>query len=257
MKKKCMLFCIVLFLGAGCAGNPYKDTVTQTSTIDILLAGVYEGDMTLGELTGYGDFGIGTFNRLDGEMILLDGEVYKVRADGRVYRPGNDEKTPFAAVSRFEEDTCIKIKEPVSRQELQSLIDDHINDPHLFYAIRITGKFSEMRTRSVPAQQKPYPPLTEVAKKQPEFEMKDISGTIVGYRCPVYVKGINVAGYHLHFISSSFRQGGHILDFEMSEGRTQIDTLSRFTLIMPDNAKARHKLDLSLERSRELKEVEQ
>lgn len=113
-----------------------------------------------------------------------------------------------------------------------------------------------MHTRSVPAQKRPYPPLAKVAETQPEFVMKDISGTIVGFRCPDYVKGINVPGYHLHFISCDFRQGGHILGFELSEGHVEIDTANRFTLIMPEHAGGRKKLDLSRERDKELEAVE-
>ncbi|MGM0656677.1 MAG: acetolactate decarboxylase [Thermodesulfobacteriota bacterium] len=256
MKRICILCLLLVFLTIGCASHPHKDAITQTSTIDILMAGVYDGDMTLGELREYGDFGIGTFNRLDGEMIVLDDTVYQVKAAGRIYRPADDVKTPFAAVSWFDADQCIEIKKPVNYEQLQSLIDKHIHDPHIFYGIRVSGRFSKMHTRSVPAQQKPYTPLAEVAKTQPEFVMKDISGTIVGFRCPDYVKGINVPGYHLHFISHDLKQGGHILEFELSGGKVEIDSANRFTLIMPGHAEGRQELDLSLERDKELEEVE-
>ena len=256
MKRSYILCGLLLLLCIGCASHPYKDTITQASTIDILLAGVYDGEMTLGELSEYGDFGIGTFNRLDGEMIILDQTIYQVKADGRVYRPANEVKTPFAVVSYFEADQYIDIKKPVNFEQLQSLIDKHIRDPHIFYGIRISGRFSKMHTRSVPAQQRPYPPLTEVAKTQPEFVMKDISGTIVGFRCPEYVKGINVPGYHLHFISKDLKQGGHILGFELSGGRIEIDSANRFTLIMPEHCEDRQKLDLSRDREKELEAVE-
>jgi len=255
MKKQWIIPLVLLFCCIGCAAHPPVNTVTQTSTIDVLLAGGYDGDMTCGELLGHGDFGIGTFDRLDGEMIVLDGQVFQVRADGRVYRPPAGLKTPFAAVSRFEADKSVGLSN-LDYPGLQQVLDREISDPHLFYAIRIAGRFSKMHTRSVPPQEKPYPPLAEVAATQPEFEMEDVSGTIVGYRCPAYVKGINVPGYHLHFISDDRKQGGHILGFELDEGRAEIDRCNKFVLIMPESAEDRHQLDLSRDRSDELEKVE-
>jgi len=256
MKKPWLLPVVLLCCCIGCAAPPPLNTVTQTSTIDVLLAGGYDGAMTCGELLKHGDFGIGTFDRLDGEMIVLDGRVYQVRADGRVYQPPAGLKTPFAAVARFAPDNALRLTQNLDYPQLQQALDAQLADPHLFYAIRITGRFSKMRTRSVPPQAKPYPPLTEVAATQPEFDMTDIAGTIVGFRCPAYAKGINVPGYHLHFISADRKQGGHILSFELDEGLAEIDRCNKFVLIMPENAAARQQLDLSRDRSAELEKVE-
>jgi acetolactate decarboxylase len=256
MKKLCGVVLAVLLL-AGCSARLPSHSVTQTSTIDALLAGVYDGEMTCGELLRYGDLGIGTFDRLDGEMVVLDGKIYQVRADGGVYQPPLDLKTPFASVTRFRADRVIFLTQDLDYPHLKELLDAQLPDPHLFYAFRIKGHFATMRTRSVPAQQKPYPPLAEVTKNQPEFEMTDISGTIVGFRCPVFVKGINVPGYHLHFLSDDHRKGGHILAFELTEGSAEIDTDNRFVLIMPQSSADLNRLDLSKDRSEELKRVEQ
>ena len=256
MKIQRILLCLLFVLLVGCATQPRHDTITQVSTIDILLAGLYDGEMTLGEILKYGDFGIGTFDRLEGEMIVLDGTVYQVKADGSVHRPPAGMTTPFAAVSAFHGEKVVDLNQTLDFDGLCQLLDATVDDPHLFYAIKVTGRFSHMHTRSVPAQQKPYPPLIEVAKEQPEFKMSNVSGTIVGYRCPEYVQGINVPGYHLHFLSDDHTQGGHILGFELDEGRAEIDTLNRFTLVMPRNADGRQLLDLSRDRSTELESVE-
>ena len=113
-----------------------------------------------------------------------------------------------------------------------------------------------MKTRSVPEQHKPYPPLKKVTKNQPEFETKNVSGTIVGFRCPPYVKGINVLGYHLHFISDNRTRGGHILSFEIKNGECEIDVLNQYFLMIPINDKEFTGTDLSINRAKELKEVE-
>src|SRR3712207_1305730 len=79
-------------------------TLFQTSTIEALLDGNYEGDISFAELEERGDFGLGTFDALDGEMIALDGDFYQVRADGRAYAVDKQSRTPFAVVTFFEPD---------------------------------------------------------------------------------------------------------------------------------------------------------
>lgn len=256
MKKLIYFSAIVLLvLFAGCSSIP-TDTVYQTSTIDALLAGVYDGDLTLKQVLEHGGFGIGTFDHLDGEMILLDGTVYQVKADGKVYTPAKTMKTPFATVCRFSKDGASVIDAGTDFDSLMALIDKQAPNKNLFYAIKITGEFRYMKTRSVPGQKKPYPPLKEITKNQPVFEMDNISGTIVGFRCPPYVKGINVPGYHLHFISEDRKQGGHILAFKTSDTRLELDMLDQYFLKLPSNAEDFALTDLSKDRAKDLEKVE-
>ena len=256
MKRVLCLFIGMLLLVAGCSTVP-KDLVFQTSTIDALLAGVYDGDMSCGELLKHGDFGIGTFDHLDGEMVLLDGTVYQVKSDGKIYTPEKSVNTPFATVCRFVPENDASIKPGSSYDAVKVLIDELAPNQNLFCAVKISGQFKAMKTRSVPAQSKPYPALKIVTSDQPEFEMQDISGTIVGFRCPAYVKGINVPGYHLHFLSSDQTQGGHILSFEIAEATCAVDVLNEYYLTLPLYAKEFAETDLSKDRSKDLREVEQ
>lgn len=249
------LLLVVIFGLAGCLSAPV-DTVTQVSTIDALLAGVYDGHMACGELLKNGNFGIGTFDGLDGEMVVLDGTVYQVKADGRVYTPGPRLTTPFAAVVRFQPDRALTVEDPLSYDDLKKLLDKEVPDQNIFCGIRIDGRFSFMKTRSVPAQKKPYPTLVEVTKNQPVFEMTDVTGTIVGFRCPPYVKGINVAGYHLHFISRDRTSGGHILAFNSEDAAIRIDACNRFLLVLPKTSDAFSSTDLNIDRESELEKVE-
>ncbi|MFO7818115.1 MAG: acetolactate decarboxylase [Desulfovibrionales bacterium] len=255
LKKRLFLIALLVLFISGCAGPP-KDTAFQTSTIDALLAGVYDGDMSCRELLRHGDFGIGTFQGLDGEMVLVNGNIYQIKADGKVYRPDLALKTPFATVCEFVPDHTLTVNQGADYNALKELIDSSLPNQNLFYAIKITGKFRSMKTRSVPGQEKPYPPLKAVTKNQPEFSMRDISGTIVGFRCPPYVKGINVPGYHLHFISRDRETGGHVLGFEVESGECAIDVINRYTLVLPKKGKRFSRTDLGRDRSLELKEVE-
>ena len=255
MIKKCFLYISIFsFFFSGFASA--QDTVMQVSTIDALVAGLYDGTMPCSQLLQYGDVGIGTFDRLEGEMIVLDDIVYQVKADGRVYTPGPGMKTPFASVCRFGADDTITLKNGMDFKELEEAIDTSISNKNLFYAVKITGTFSYMKTRSVPAQDKPYPPLAAVTKNQSVFEMQDVSGTIVGFRCPTYVQGINVPGYHLHFISDDRTRGGHILDLETSTGICSVDRCNQFFLVLPTEGEAFKQVDLSKDRSKELYQIE-
>ncbi len=246
---------LVLCAGmAGCA-CPTQNTLYQTSTIDALMAGVYDGDMTLRELQAHGDQGIGTYDNLDGEMILLDGEFYQVKADGRVYSPDLDGETPFAAVCAFRPEKKFSVFEGADLAGIEALIDRKAPNQNWFCAIRIEGHFKTMRTRSVPAQERPFPPLKDVAATQPVFDMENVSGTVMGFRCPPFVAGVNVPGYHLHFISQDRSRGGHVLAFEMVTGTAQVDRLDRFVMQLP-GTKDFADADLSRDQQQDLKGVE-
>lgn len=249
--KRLLIFFALLVLVYGCAGRP--DTVTQVSTIDALLAGDYDGSFSTSELTRYGDFGIGTFDKLDGEMIVLGGTVYQVKADGKVYTPDNI-KVPFASVSYFINDNRKDVKAPVDYKEFQSIADEMSPDKNMFTAVKAVGRFSVMRVRSVPAQDKPYLPLAEAVKNQSVFEYNNIEGTVVGYRMPEYIKGLNVGGYHLHFISKDKTTGGHILDLRMTDGTIETDKENKLFLILPERGLM--DIDLKKDRTQELNKVE-
>ncbi|MBN2000960.1 acetolactate decarboxylase [candidate division KSB1 bacterium] len=257
MKRKysAIIFIALSFCFLQCSSVP-QNTITQISTIDALLAGVYDGHLACKELLHYGNFGIGTFDKLDGEMVFLDGVLYQVKADGKVYQPPGEVLTPFAAVSNFRADTVLVPGSGMDLEGLEKFIDEQIPNKNIFCGIKIIGTFTVMKTRSVPPQQKPYPPLVDVTKTQSVFDMENVTGTIVGFRCPDYVKGINVPGYHLHFLSQDFRQGGHILDFRIDNADVEIDECSKFFLIIPENSSAFSKVDLNVDRAEELEEVE-
>ncbi len=257
MKKRSFFLFLLPVLLAGACASPRSDTITQVSTIDALLAGVYDGHLTLAELRTYGDFGLGTFDRLEGEMILLDGVFYQVKCDGRVYLPPLSTRTPFAAVTWFTVDYRETVDHPLDMAGLEEKIRGITPGANLFRAFRLRGEFSRVRTRSVPAQEKPYPPLAEVAAVQPVFELEDVAGTLVGFLSPGFVRGVNVPGFHMHFIAEDLSGGGHVLAFELARGVLEADTVHDALLIhLPVTLEAFVAADLSPDRSEELERVE-
>ena len=233
-----------------------RETLVQISTIDALISGVYDGVITFKTLKEYGDFGIGTFEGLDGEMLGFDGNFYQIKADGAVYPVSDAMMTPFASVTFFDIDLQERLPEGISYEQLEELLDDILPTSNIFYAIKIDGTFSYMKTRSVPGQEKPYPPLVEVTKNQPIFEFTDVEGTIVGFRCPTYVNGVNVPGYHLHFITAEKDSGGHVLEFKIEKAIALVDYTSEFHMILPSESSDFYKIDLSQDKEEEVEKVE-
>jgi acetolactate decarboxylase len=267
--KNCGSIVAVLILTAllticGCSEAPthldntpdQRETLTQISTIDALMGGLYDGVMSVDNLKEYGDFGIGTFAALDGEMLAYDGYFYQIEADGICHPVEGTIEVPFAAMTFFDADREEKLTECPDFEQFQEYLDSRLPTANIFYAIRVDGTFSYMKTRSVPSQQKPYPPLTEVTKNQPVFEFQNVRGTMIGFRCPPYVTAINVPGYHLHFITEKQDAGGHVLEFEVYDASIRIDDTSELLIILPNEDSGFYQMDLSQSVEGELEKVE-
>ena len=251
----CILACLTLcVLLPGC--SPRENQVTQFSTIDALLAGSYDGFADLQELDRAGNLGIGTFDKLNGEMILLDDEFWQARADGKIIRMEKNATTPFASVCEFSPDLAVDLQPQPDMDSLSRALDSICEKTNGIYAVKITGEFNYVKTRSVPAQQKPYPPLIKVTENQPEFEIENSTGTIIGFRLPPYVKGINVPGWHLHYLSDDKSFGGHLLQLNLKKAVCQVDNLTRLTLELDKTGRSMADIDMTIDRTDELKKVE-
>jgi len=204
-------------------GEREPHVLFQASTIGALLEGAYDGDLSFAELAEHGDLGLGTLNGLDGEMIALDGEFFRADVEGRVERIPPEERTPFAVVTSFEPTIDLSIEGGLDHDALLERLDELIPATASSCAIRLDGRFELVRARSVPRQHPPYQPLTEVVAGQHVFELRDVVGTMVGFRFPAYVEGIEVSGYHLHFIDEERERGGHVLDSRSHGLRVRLD----------------------------------
>lgn len=205
----------------------------QASTIAALLEGAYDGDLTFAELAEHGDLGLGTLNGLDGEMIALDGRFYRTAVDGTVTDVPPGERTPFAVVTRFEPTVEDGIAGPCSHEELLARLDELAPPGAASCAVRLDGRFELVRARSVPRQQPPYRPLADLVAEQRVFELRDVEGTMVGFRFPDYAEGIEVSGYHLHFLTADRSRGGHVLDSRCGDLRARLDLSSELHVELP------------------------
>jgi acetolactate decarboxylase len=248
------LLCLLLIACLPKSGKP--EVIYQFSTLQALLQGLYDGNINFEQLKKHGDMGLGTFNSLDGEMLGFDGKFYKVDYSGKVLEVDNATKTPFAAVTFFDIDKIINLQKPYNYTQLKTFLDKNISSKNYFYAFKIHGKFKYIKARSVPKQSKPYQPLLKIIHEQNIFEFTDIEGTLVGFRCPSYVKALNVPGYHLHFISDDKQKGGHLLDCTIESIEINLDVVDNLYMELP-TSKTFQNMDFSKDLNKAAKKVEQ
>ncbi|CAN5870715.1 acetolactate decarboxylase [soil metagenome] len=235
----------LLTLLAGCVPPPITtvpstkidSTITQISTYPALQMGLYNGDVTYAQLAQAGDFGLGTFDSLDGEMVALDGKFYQAKIDGSVALAAPTMKTPFADVHFFQRDQQVLLNEPLQNyDQFKAYLTKQLPSANRPYAFKITGTFPTLKIRSVGKQSEPYPPLQDAVAQQTVFELQHITGTLVGYTVPAYLSGISPTGYHFHFISADKQHAGHMLDGSLDKATIDIDYLESVRLLIPQDA---------------------
>lgn len=211
-----------------------QHTLFQVSTSGALVQGIYKRAVSSRFLLNYGDFGLGTFENLDGEMVVLDGAIYQVRSDGKVLNVVNDVGTPFAVVTHFAADQDQSIESASSFEEITRICDQYRDSDNLFYAVRVDGHFARIHTRAMKATLDGLP-LAKAASIQPEFEFSDVEGTLVGIWAPQFSSALNIAGYHFHFLSEDRTKGGHLLECSGKNLRVRVDRLNDFHLSLPES----------------------
>ena len=230
-------------------------TLFQVSTSGALVEGVYTGAISSDVILKHGDFGLGTFENLDGEMVVLDGRIYRARGDGTVSQAPVDACAPFAVVTRFAPDVDLQIEPADSFDILTERCDEHRRSNNIFYAIRLDGEFHQVRMRAVsPASSGGR--LIDAAKEQAEFELSEIRGTLVGLWSPGFSSAFSIAGYHFHFLSDDRVHGGHLLACSTGSLRLRVEALTDFHLALPEN-ESFLKADLSKNSAGELAYAEQ
>jgi len=229
---KIVLFVFILSI-ATFSQKKETNVLYQYSVINALSAGVYDGDLSVNKLKHFGDFGLGTFNNIDGEMVVYEGKIYQVKTDGVPIEATKNLLSPFAAVTFFKSDTTIEFTSPQTLQQIKQLIDAAVPSDNYLYAVKISGEFKKVKTRSVPGQQKPFPDLATVIKNQVTFEKDKIGGIVIGFKMPEFIDGVNVKGFHFHFLSTDKKFGGHLLDFTLEKGKIEIGIIKEFRCQLP------------------------
>jgi len=214
--------------------DPGNNRIYLSAPVNALVEGIFEENVPVTEIQKHGDFGLGTFNDLDGEMVLLDGQTYRAAADGSVSLVSAQTLTPFACVTFFHPTSSETSNGELAYTEFLAWLTMLMPSPNLFYAFRIEGLFNQVKTRSVPRQEH-YRPLVEATKGQPEFYFNNVTGSLVGFFTPAFMASVNVPGMHLHFLSQDRQEGGHVLECQVKQVKAEIQFLYSMELSLPHN----------------------
>ncbi len=205
-------------------------TLVQFGTFNQLAQGGLDGTTKVSEVSRAGDFGLGTFDALAAEMIVLDRVVYAFPDDGVLKVASPQDNTPFAAVTTFHADQKLNVGATSGHAALEALIAGAVPDTTRLLALKVHGTFASIKVRAPHKQSKPYPTFAEATKTQAEFTHENIQGTLVGFRFPTYFGTTNVGGYHFHFVSDDHKKGGHVLDYSTASGTVEIETVQKLVV---------------------------
>ncbi|WP_027406126.1 acetolactate decarboxylase [Anaerovibrio sp. RM50] len=236
-----------------------RESLNQVALLQSLAQGYFGGTVTVRDMRSLGDVGIGTFEGLNGEMIMLDGTVYQALGDGRVIVADDKTAVPYATVTYFDDDVALDLKDIGDKAAFEKALNEEVKKcgENSFYMIKLHTEFSSILFRSEYGSQKPYPTLVEALKgKQTEFTANNIRGTLVGLYCPNYMAGLNSPGWHFHFISDDRKQGGHILELSLKRGTVLLDKTDKFTMIIHDDPHF-HEFNLAKDMSKDIRSAEQ
>ena len=231
-------------------------TFTQVSLFSILLSGRYGGVVSVADVKKLGNMAIATMDRLDGEMQMIDGVVYQACADGHVYLPTDDATIPYGTIADFHAEQTVKIQNVLSYETFEEQMAACCPMENIPLAIHLTGRFQRMKVRAVARQEHDGVGLAEAAKDEAIFDLQSTSGDLVGFRLPGYVQGVNAPGWHLHFVDTERRHGGHVVNFNLIEGDLRTCYANDFQIRLPDDPSVLSGLDSARDWSADLKKAE-
>ena len=249
---KLCLFLILSILFSNCTGNKKSNEVTISIENEHQVAlpkadifyhysiwyafvnKIFEGDINAKELKTKGDIGLGSYNFLDGELIMLNGTLYQATEDGKVHIANDSTKIAYANATFFDTDKSFKIASVPNYDFLREQINKELPTKNIFYGFKIYGHFKKITCGGLHKQDKPFEKgLDILIPNRPIFEREDVEGTMVGFFCPEFIGNINVAGYHLHFVSDDEQFAGHVMEFEAKNLTVELDYIYEYTFVLP------------------------
>lgn len=231
-----------------------RHSLFQVSTSNALVQGLFGGVITVGDLRRHGDFGLGTFSGLDGEMVMIGGDCFRATAGGVVEDVDDSREVPYALVTRYSADFEETVEASAGLDELTGKIDSMRPSENLFVGVRVDGRFEHLSMRAA-CRALPGENLVEATSHQSEFDVSDATGSLVGFWSPTYSRAIGVPGYHFHFISDDRETGGHVLGLKTGRCQISLHTESDLHLALPGTAEFLA-ADLSGDHEEELRTVE-
>ena len=210
----------------------------QVSTLQALMLGYSRPVISVSELLSHGNTGLGTFEDVDGEMIVLDGVCYRATENGHVVIADPNKGVPFSAVCNLKGKRSFELGAMKNIDELKTKLDLTIEEDfglNSMHVVRIDGEFELIDARSESPYKSVHVSLKDIlGKTQKAFQFKNIKGSLVCVYFPDYMDGINASGWHLHFLSEDKTLGGHVFEIIMKSGKGILDKINSIELKLPD-----------------------
>ena len=217
-----------------------QNKMYQVSTLQALALGYSKAVINVEELLQEGDTGLGTFEDVNGEMIVMDGHCFRADQNGNITTVSSNTGVPFAAVAKLYGDQQFTLRNMPDitsvRAELTRKIEERfgLNSMHV---VRIDGVFEKVDARSEAPYRSHHITLKEVlGQTQKAFLFENIRGSLVGVYFPDYMDGINLPGWHLHFLSEDRSKGGHVFDVSILDGNAKVDRITSISIDFPKEA---------------------
>lgn len=226
-----------LLAAAGPESRAHSDgALHQVGTYEYLTQPDFSGLAPVSAIAIGNTIGLGTFTDLDGELVMLGGEVYRVRPDGIPRIVPGDATTPFMQAVRFQPTRNTPVAPGTTCEQLPTLINQAAEQANGIVAVRVRGTFDELTTRSINADPAPYQPLSQTITEQTTFDLDGQRAALVGFWQGKDALGVGQDGLHLHGLTADRTAGGHVLSCTASSDvQLSIQPVTEVQLLTPAN----------------------
>ena len=232
-------FLALFTLNSAALAAPTENVIEQYGFPLALVNQVYTGDITPAEMLEKGQFGLGTADNLDGELVALNGVVYKIEIDGSLIKAPSNLAAPYMTMFKFNPKKRITLKNVSSLALLGEKLKATMSSKNSFYAYKITGTFNSLKMASAQRVKNDSVPLMEYLKTRVMYTKQNIKGTLVGLYTPDYLGNISIPGMHFHFVSNDYKLGGHLEGISFDEVTVEIEEINKINLTLPQVGKFR------------------
>jgi acetolactate decarboxylase len=222
----------ILWLMLTINGISYSENMSnlyQVGTFAAVLNGAVNGDANYQLLKQKGNFGLGTFNGITGEMVAYQGQFYHIGEKGVTTSVTDETKTPFAQVIQFNP----TIDFPLTNiDNLKQLVDNLLpifKNQNRAYAVHIHGLINYLKLRG----RTPRKPGEPVPLEIP-YEAQNVRGDLIGFYFPEHLLSLTAPGLHLHFLSEDRQHSGHVMDVLFNAATVELQPVTHLNLHIPD-----------------------
>jgi acetolactate decarboxylase len=206
-------------------------TLFQSMPSSAFKTGLYSPYLTIGAARAHGDFGVGEYEFLDGEVTAVNGNYYRQTADGKLLLMEADERLCFASVTHFVPGNNFELDGGLTETTIQPVLLKQFGTDNAIFAMRIDGTFDQVTTTAVRRQSEPFATFDKV--QHVSFQFSALAGTLVCFYAPGFLAETGIAGFHYHFLAEDRTGGGHVTGFTLRTGVAQWCRLGQFTLGIP------------------------